>query len=170
MSRDMRQRFGRWLYSRRRVAVHEAGHVVVARALDVPVGRAWIWPAYRDPANLPSGAVLWGGWSVAKTFSIEQSRFVAVAGAVAESCWFRDTPRHCNVEYTDTWRELMSDSDWRSAGCEPDSPDAACLDAAARADIALRRGGFLWRALVREARAIIIASRTATPDDAPAIR
>src|SRR5690242_16564676 len=103
-------------YCRRLAAVHEAGHAVVARQLGVVVERSWIWPA---PAGNP-----WRGRTNHEPTSLECRRAIAIAGAVAETCW-RD---HDGA----VWRDAMSSSDWRSAGCEPDEPDAASLEASER--------------------------------------
>lgn len=146
ISRVLRSK-SRFLASNRRsAAVHEAGHVVVAHHLGVSVQRSWIWPATEGNP--------WRGQTLRESTSPEKNRLIAVGGPVAVTCWFDKAPSD--------WRDAMSPSDWRSAGCEPDEPDNLCIAAAKRVERMLRRGGLLWPELIREARAIIVASRTPT--------
>jgi hypothetical protein len=154
-------RFG--LHRRRLTAVHQAGHAVVAASLGLRV-QTWIWPTYRAGEEIPLDPRVWLGWTRHEAANQESTRLVAVAGAIAEASWRRAHGRSgANVG---DWQESMSDLDWKSTGCDPGKPDAECLRAAEWVKPMLEPDGVLWGRLCRMARDIIIASRTATPDDA----
>lgn len=151
------------LHRRRLAAVHEAGRAVVAASIGLRV-QTWIWPTCRAGEEIPIGRELWRGWTRHEETNEEGARLVGIAGAIAETSWLR--AHHRSGAYVDNWQESMSDFDWKSIGCEAGKPDAECLRAAERVIPMLEPGGALWGRLCHMARDIIIASRTATPDDA----
>ncbi len=84
---------------------------------------------------------------------IAARRMVGVAGSVAEHLW-----RGGWVE--EYWPdESLSVSDWHLAGCKPDEPDDAFMDAIAEVGRLLAREGPEWQALVTESRRLIVESR-----------
>jgi len=83
-------------------------------------------------------------------------RLAGVAGAVAEFCW-------SNVPCFDTFDlgewfdpEIMSETDWAMAGCEPGAPTDIVFDAIETVFALLNRAsGALWPDLVRRSRQLI---------------
>lgn len=155
------------LQRRRLTAVHEAGHAVVAASLGLRV-QTWIWPIYRAGEEIPVGSKVWLGWTRHEAADQDGTRLVGVAGAIAEASWLRTHPgaHDRSGARPGDWLACMSDFDWKSVGCKAGKPDAACLRAAKQVIPMLEPGGALWGRLCHMARDIIIASRTATPDDA----
>jgi hypothetical protein len=73
---------------RRMAAVHEAGHVVVARRLGLRISSAWIVPNERETA---ADEQTWSGRvQIESLQGVDQlsRRMVGVAGAVAEWVWW----------------------------------------------------------------------------------
>jgi len=70
---------------RRLVAVHQAGHVVIAERIGVPRGDAYI---RRVPDPEPGG-LSWCGFTPYGCVDAEALRMVAVAGCIAEAVWTR---------------------------------------------------------------------------------
>ena len=96
---------------RRRVAVHEAGHVVMARLFGLTLLRALIAP---DEGS-------WhGSVQVAPVGQLHPravARLVGVAGKAAELCW---TDRHYDVLDEDWWHPgTLSESDWAQTDACP---------------------------------------------------
>jgi hypothetical protein len=120
------------------VAVHEAGHLVVARHLGYHHRAAGsIWESIGE---------FEGKVRLGEDFrSARDDRLVSVAGAVAVSIWFKK----------ELEEEDMSASDWQGTGCEPGKPDAALVVAFAEVAELLR--GPLWPDLVISVRPFITA-------------
>src|SRR5262249_38323201 len=102
---------------RRRVAVHEAGHTVVARELSIlEIGATLTRCANSDPTER-------GWWSGQHRACLEGSEkrvktMYAVAGLVAETCWRGETI----LEIDGDDAEILSPTDWATAGIEPRNP------------------------------------------------
>jgi hypothetical protein len=136
---------------RRITAVHEAGHLVIARRLGLEVVSAWIMP--NDAA--PPDERTWIGR--VQIFRLGEKgerarRMVGVAGSVAEWLWFGGW-----IE--DFFPDAMSESDWHLAGCAVDQPDDALMQAASDVGELFARGGPGWQELVAESRRLIVESR-----------
>jgi hypothetical protein len=139
--------------SRRRSAIHEAGHAVVARHLGVAVISCWI--AVDNDAKLGLRGISWRGNT--KTFGAATktaNRLIAVAGAAAENCWSGEF-KAIDVPW-DLDDSSMSYSDWAGTGCEPGEPDRECLKAFDRVTGLLCRGRPLWNELLLTARTLIM--------------
>ena len=154
-------------YDRRTAAVHEAGHIVVGRALGFTV-YGYI---FRDgEPNLE-----WKSWLGKTDISHEQSFVplndaklrIAVAGAVAEFCWRRTEIEDLLDDIRWTEVDIMSSSDWRMSGCQPGKPNADFMQAVGTvAQYFDREKGFLWSPLVRTARELMLDARmTFAPRD-----
>ena len=131
---------------RRLVAMHEAGHVVIADYLGVPRGDPYI----RRVANPEPGELTWCGFTPYSAYvDAEALRMVAVAGCIAEAVW---------TGAASFGPEAMSESDWEMAG---GAPSKKLLEAAEEVRDALCRTGPLWPDLLREARRLIEEARPA---------
>jgi hypothetical protein len=126
---------------RRHAAVHEAGHLVVAASFGLYPASAWIAP--NEPAGDDERT-----WVGRVQFVTGLNRLgpldrcmVGVAGDVAEHLW-----RGGWIE--DFFPDGMSESDWRLAGCVPDEPDDALMDAVGEVGQLFHRGGPGWRQLI----------------------
>jgi hypothetical protein len=136
---------------RRNAAVHEAGHIVVARWARAGVASAWI--IQND--GLAADEKAWAGRVQIISVSDvnpHRRRMIGVAGAVAEHLW-------CDGWIEDFWPDGMSDSDWRLAGCGPDEYDDALWHAIHSVGRMFRADGPVWPAVLREARRLIVNSR-----------
>jgi hypothetical protein len=107
---------------RRNAAIHEAGHVVMARHVGVHVEWAEIWP--NDHAD--EGEKAWiGRCRFHRPRPVSQARMamIAVAGTIAEHVWDDDCD-FLRAESEWPWEEesIMSPSDWLLAGVDPGSP------------------------------------------------
>jgi hypothetical protein len=138
---------------RRQAAVHEAGHVVVARRLGLRISSAWI---VLNEGEAAADELTWSGRvQIESVHGVDQlsRRMVGVAGAVAEYLW-----RGRWIE--DFFPEgNMSESDWHLAGCNPDEPDDAIMDAIGEVGRLFEHDGFWWQELIAESRRLIVASR-----------
>jgi hypothetical protein len=148
---DQRRIFAR---DRRSVAAHEAGHVVVARILNLEIMSAWIAPNGGDDTERT-----WvGRVQIANVRSADDlaRRMVGCAGAVAELCW--------RGEFVDPdyWTELqmMSPSDWHLSDCEPGVQDDLFENAIQEVAHLLVRDGPGWKMLIAESRRLIVSSRS----------
>lgn len=138
---------------RRRAAIHEAGHLVVAASFGHYPSSAWI--ARADVADLKNER-LWHGrvqFLTLDRLDALQRRMVGCAGAVAELSWCRE-----DVEPT-IWGELdlMSPSDWKLCGVV--QLDGLCVEALERLQYLLSEGGPLWNGMLRQARRLIVEAR-----------
>jgi len=141
-------------FDRRKAAIHEAGHVVVADHLNrnnfVQSASARI---FRNPTSDPRSEKTWLGQARHSPdfLSPFELRMVACAGAAAEFIWSGSDP-----EPDDWWDpESMSPSDWRLAECQPGEPDELCCEAIEELAKLLARDGRLWREVTHEARYLI---------------
>ena len=153
---------------RRGAAIHEAGHVVMARHIGLTNVSARLEET-PDSANDIFCNKLWIGHTrylksgvTSEKLSDKRLMMFAVAGAVAEFCWQQDT----YDETLDAWDEpdAMSESDWAGCRCEPGNPSPQLLRIIEMVFSLLdREGGTLWPMLLSEARRLIVNSReTAT--------
>jgi hypothetical protein len=113
---------------RRLAAIHEAGHVVIARTVGM-FSQAEIYPTY-DSRTLPKGRyrrrTMWTGMSIS-TYgkrrgrlilpNMRQARMISVAGAIAETYWWnrkriRSMPPGQQIDWAhpDRWGFAMSES------------------------------------------------------------
>jgi hypothetical protein len=150
---------------RRHAAIHEAGHLVVARhlgrRLGCPEPDALI--IRNDTALLPEERT-WHGqinlYNIERLNGLER-RMIGFAGAAATCLW---NGEDLDLEF---WSDPdfggMSITDWQLAQCEPGQPDRLCNMAVTRLSRLLCRGGRLWKPLIREARALIIVERSSAP-------
>jgi hypothetical protein len=145
--------------SRKLAAIHEAGHVTVARALGFSAS-ARIWPTVANSNR----ERCWLGSASPELFRPRhiatgyQRRMVACAGAVAESIYFNYGAD------ADGWfldPDIMSPTDWDLAECAPGCPDNSLLRAIVRAGRLLDIDGPNWPKLMMVARRLIIESRLA---------
>jgi hypothetical protein len=137
---------------RRMAAVHEAGHIVTARALGFEVLSAWI--------GKNEGEVVERTWIGDVRLHLEKAddvsrRMVGVAGSVAAHL-----SRGGFIEdYCPEDEGSMSRSDWQMAGCAPNVPDDLFRDAVGEVGRLLARDGAGWKELIAESRRLIFASR-----------
>jgi hypothetical protein len=115
---------------RRRVALHEAGHVAIARHVGIRASAAIFRHADADAMNEKT----WSGQASfdMRTFnrrSIIRTTMVAVAGAIAEDADSRDSDPDLFDWYEP---DIMSESDWRFAYCAPGEPNPTLFRAARR--------------------------------------
>jgi hypothetical protein len=148
---------------RRIAAIHEAGHITMARHIGLTAISAWLveMPGAGKYEKLWIGHTRFLSPSVLKR-KIPHMKFAmfAVAGAVAECCWQR-TSYDETVDY-DTWNEedAMSESDWASCRCEPGNPSTQLLTTIEAVFLLFdREVGKLWPPLLSEARRLIVNSR-----------
>jgi hypothetical protein len=133
-------------------AVHEAGHVVIAKMLGIPalayIGvRADMDFDFREER-------IWYGWTlrIGDAANDDHLRLIGVAGAVAELCWLREP-------VDEFVGQLMSDGDCAIAQCNPDYPDDKCMEAADAVAKVLRPDRSHWEDLLIEARKLILTSQ-----------
>lgn len=137
---------------RRRAAIHEAGHVVMAQHVGIRTGGAYVFPSLTtDPICEKQwrGQCVWSG----KARSKRALRMFAVAGIVAECVWDGDP---C---WESSQLENMSPTDWAGTGCEPDAPSRALMIDAERVFDLFDKSGPLWPKVLTTARGLIVASR-----------
>jgi hypothetical protein len=141
---------------RRDAAVHEAGHLVVARKFQQEDG---VWnPAmaaciFRVDGTTPAGRT-WNGDFNFFPFSMPpaQKAMVGVAGIVAVTQWRRQCLSDINWKEPDT----LSPRDWDFCGCEPGKPQIDLRETAVKvAALVERETGPLWSELCVEARHLI---------------
>ncbi|MDN4987182.1 hypothetical protein QY049_28885 [Bradyrhizobium sp. WYCCWR 13022] len=142
---------------RRYAAVHEAGHVVVARYLGLFGVQAEIRKI--DPQDYTDKE--WVGSTRCLMLDVDASTriMVAVAGAVAEACWHNEIFDELYTTLEDS-PEQMSQSDWEMSGCSPGEVSEQFWDAMEQVFELLNRDtGKLWNVLLTEARSLIERSR-----------
>src|SRR5207253_6593679 len=112
---------------RRDAAVHEAGHLVMARHLEAAGPRAWIYPVERTAIGRT-----WNGDFNFFPFDMPPQKLalIGVAGVVAVTTWQRRwrACRSSNIDWEDPG--TMSQSDWRYCGCDPGRVEPHLLEAA----------------------------------------
>jgi len=149
---------------RRRAAIHEAGHVTMARHLGARVAFARLEKTFAGTPehNLPEHN-LWIGHTrfyFDKILSGRKKAMIAVAGTVSEHCWER-----CSFEYVfDIWDDpdVMSPSDWAGTGCTPGELPPRLLGIIEHTfSLFNPETGILWPELIKEARRLIIKDRFA---------
>jgi hypothetical protein len=145
-------------HDRRKVAIHEAGHAVIARHVRVTAFNPEIW---RNPDAGEDEKTWIGNIRVERSRRISRLRMamVAVAGAVGEHVWSGDADFLEN-EGEWAWHEeaIMSPTDWERAGCAPGEPDAALMRAVAKVLVLLR--GPLRAELYAASRQLIAGTRS----------
>lgn len=144
---------------RRYAAVHEAGHVVVARYL----GLFGVQAEIRKIAPQDYTEKEWVGSTRCLMQGVDPSTriMVAVAGAVAEACWRNEIFDELYITLEDS-PEQMSQSDWEMSGCSVGEVSEEFWDAAERVFELLNRDtGKLWNVLLRETRSLIERARLA---------
>ena len=147
---------GLFVRDRRMAAVHEAGHVVIARSLGVVVIRTEIWSNYSHHASFEEKC--WRGRTTYMNVpsDLHHHLLISVAGAAAECCWDKEDVSASEI-FDDP--EGMSESDWKGTGDAPGAPSVDCIKAFEETMELLRRDGPLWNNLTREARRLIVHSR-----------
>jgi hypothetical protein len=143
---------------RRLAAIHEAGHVVIAKHLRLRVLQADI--RKNDLQDLDekewTGSVRFQTQGVAA----RKRRMVAVAGLVAESCWEGKDDCHGLFEFLVFNPDGMSESDWEISGCSYGQPSKQLFDAVEQVfELLNNETGGLWNALLLEARRLIVDTR-----------
>jgi hypothetical protein len=142
---------------RRYAAVHEAGHVVIGRHLEIATLRAEIRKI--DPQDLTEKEWIGSVQCSAEGVVLSKLQLIAVAGLVAEACWKGEAFVNLYEELHDD-PEAMSQSDWELSGCLPGEPSEQFWDAVEQAfGLLNRETGQLWNALLVEARGLIASSR-----------
>jgi hypothetical protein len=140
---------------RRSAAIHEAGHVVIARTLGFELLSAWIVP---HDGEEPDDRTWIGRVQIGRPHEASEydRRMLGVAGAVAEHLWHGGWIEDYSPD------EGMSESDWHLAGwSDPDDePDDVFLDAIEDVGRLFTRDGAGRQELIAEARRLIVASRT----------
>ena len=145
---------------RRLAAIHEAGHFVVGRHVGLRWSEAWISrvgePTLYDKA--------WNGnhrclEQDRAGLSVRRQQTIALAGCVAERAW--QASRHPYESYACDEEDLldpnvMSATDWSSAGHEPGEPSIRLMNVYLATEKLLVDGGPLWPALLAAARTLIL--------------
>jgi hypothetical protein len=145
---------------RRLAAVHEAGHVAMAKHIglsapsaqlrrvpnaDFLLEKRWVGSTSYLPPHL-----------LGKDLSELEWIMLAVSGAVAEFCWER--------REFDEWDwcdpDTMSASDWALSGCKPGVPTERFMEVTEKVfGLIDRDTGVLWPPLLKEARRLVEESR-----------
>jgi hypothetical protein len=150
---------------RRMAAIHEAGHLTMARHVGLHAASASL-EKIQDASTSIMDTRLWVGKTrylqsgiIGKPLSYRKMAMFAVAGAVAESCWQRES---FDEEF---WYDdmAMSVSDWAGCKCEPGNPSPKLLKIIAETySLFDYQTGQLWPVLLREAHRLIKSSRRST--------
>jgi hypothetical protein len=150
---------------RRMAAIHEAGHVTMARHVGLQAASASL-ERIPDASISVLDSKFWIGKTrylppeiIGRKLSYTKRAMFAVAGAVAESCW--------NYKGFDeeVWYDpdAMSESDWAGCGCQPGDPTAKVLKLIQATFLLFdREAGKLWPDVRQEARRLIEDSRRDT--------
>jgi hypothetical protein len=143
-----------WAHDRQKAAVHEAGHVVIARMLNINA-HAVIY--YLFDNNNPRYEMTWGGQTQTDLAGAGRRKrsMVGVAGLVAELCWRGE----CMDDTCWLLSGIMSESDWKTTGCVPGVPDEYCLEAIFAVTKVLEPGASQRDNLVKVARGFIISAK-----------
>jgi hypothetical protein len=148
-----------WVRDRRRAALHEAGHIIIAN--ECGLGAYGHIFARHDPAPNEN---YWGGTTYLDPKQLRRlSRLrrcmIAVAGAVGELGEEElEYPGWLGEEY---WfePEIMSPTDWEGTGCRPGNPDRSCCRAIEAVGRLLAPGSPTRSALLFKARELIMMVR-----------
>jgi hypothetical protein len=145
---------------RRRAAMHEAAHVIVARHLGFC---AW---AHLEPARVsdPFCEKLWTGKArIARLDRPPTQRdfgMIAVAGAIAEAYWQGDTFEDITEGYFWEDADIMSDTDWACAGCPAGCPtDEFLSHVDESAKLLDPETGGLWPKVIQKSRYLMKFTR-----------
>jgi hypothetical protein len=149
---------------RRRVAGHEAGHVVIARHLGGQNAFGRIRPTFAKDLRSDKQ---WVGSAICGMDRASYKRRImcGVAGAIAEYVLYPDP----NLLPMEQWvmrgefedgelSQMISESDWRAFDCDPDTVSRKVVTCALRVWELLH--GPLRPALLSETRRLIVASAT----------
>jgi hypothetical protein len=153
-----------WVRDRRKAALHEAGHIVMAN-------QCWVGAFGYIFLRLNPGPDerFWGG----KVHVLDQKRFsrlsrlrrcmIAVAGAVAE---LDEEELEFPEELSEFWGDplQMSPRDWEMAECHPGNPDRTCCRAIEAVGRLLAPGTPTRSALFFKARELIKVVRVVRYD------
>jgi hypothetical protein len=159
---------------RRRAAIHEAGHLEMARHFGVHGLETSIWPISQDDPN--HDIMLGSSWfgqmryplAIPRISQLSEIRrmMIAVSGAMAVTVWrgqFEPEPdAHSAVnayidDHGETDTDQMSVTDWDMSGCDRGNWTPKLIRSAERAYDLLR--GPLWAPLCQTARALIREGR-----------
>ena len=112
------------------VAMHEAGHVVVARHVGARNVSAHIFR--RCDATI-EGDKSWGGqarwFELDRKLSPARRLMVGVAGTIAEDVWRGNDMDDLNDSGLWTDEAIMSPTDWDMTGCDPGEPTPLFMQA-----------------------------------------
>jgi hypothetical protein len=147
---------------RRRAAIHEAGHAVIAEHVGAAVTSVYIAPSEEDDATFNKSWIGRTQFARLQHLSRIRQRMVACAGATAQAVWHSRiwpvrTGITCVEDLDFCEPAFMSGTDWELAGCEPGEPDNRLFKAIERVWTLL--DGELWPALCRKARSLIEEAR-----------
>lgn len=142
---------------RRYAAIHEAGHVVIAKYLGLTNVQAEIRKI--DPQDYTEKEWVGSTRCLMEGAGSNTRIMVAVAGAVAEACWDNGIFDELYITLQD-FPEQMSQPDWEMSGCSPGEISEQFWDAMEQVfELLGRDTGKLWGALLTEARGLIERSR-----------
>lgn len=154
---------------RRMAAIHEAGHVVIARHLGIVAPSASIFPTgtrnewekqWVGKASFYRYVIIGKRKQRVEPAPERAQQMLGVAGAVAEFCWQGESAR--DIEETECWHDpdVMSGTDWEGTGCAPGEPTRQLFRAIDRVfSLFDRETGKLFPHVTREARRLIEESR-----------
>ena len=156
--RQLVERFRVSARDRRDAAMHEAGHIVMARLFGLRDVFGHIYPRWEVGPNETS----WSGetnYQAMRQLRPLERRMIAFAGAIAEYSWRRED---IGPLFWEPNLSPMSPSDWHLAQCVPgelDRDDNAC-EAIRRVAVLLDwNRGKLWDELCKTARDLIVEER-----------
>jgi hypothetical protein len=140
-------------YDQKKAAVHEAGHLVVARH----VFANHFWSHHGLKARIfREGTRTWNGHFTFPPFDLPalDRAMIGVAGVIAVTRWRGTSVQDLDWENPST----MSRMDWSMSGCDPGKPSQDLRDAVHRVAELLTPGTPSWEELQTEARRLIEAS------------
>jgi hypothetical protein len=144
---------------RRDAAVHEAGHLVMARKIQQQEGisRPVVYACiFRVEGTTPRGRT-WNGDFKYFPFEPPPKRaMVGVAGVIAVATWQRRWRPRCVQSINWETPDTMSTSDWEICGCEPGKPTPELREAVTAVSALLESDtDRLWWTLCVEAHRLI---------------